>query len=111
MRSPRTFGPPSRTQAILMLHLFVAPTPFEGGCEFPYDGTTLSQLLAALIVIVSIGSLALAVCLSLVTLAGNCWETLTAPERFFPCRPWRLAPVSWRQPDAPRAVLVLTTFL
>jgi hypothetical protein len=55
-----------------MLHLFVAPTPFEGWGEYPYDGTTLSQLLAVLIVIVSVGSLALAVCLSLVfILAGE----------------------------------------
>jgi hypothetical protein len=51
---------------VLMLHLFVAPTPFEGWSEYPYDGTTLSQLLAVLIVIVSVGSLALAACLSLV---------------------------------------------
>jgi hypothetical protein len=48
-----------------MLHLFVAPTPFASWGEYPYDGTNLSQLLAALIVIVSVGSLALAVCLSL----------------------------------------------
>jgi hypothetical protein len=51
-----------------MMHLFVAPTPFEGLGEYPYDGTNLSQLLAALIVIVSVGSLALAVCLSLLNI-------------------------------------------
>jgi hypothetical protein len=47
-----------------MSHIFVAPTPFEGWGEYPYDGTTLSQLLAVLIVIVSVGSLALTLCLS-----------------------------------------------
>jgi hypothetical protein len=51
-----------------MLHLFVAPAPFEDWSEFPYDGTNLSQLLAMLIVVVSVGSLALTVCLSLVTI-------------------------------------------
>jgi len=55
-----------------MLHLFVSPAPLEGWGEWPYDGTTLSQLLAMLIVIVSIGALALTVCLSLVViLAGG----------------------------------------
>ena len=55
-----------------MLHLFVAPTPFGGWDECPYDGTTLSQLLAVLIVIVSVGALALTVCLSVVIiLAGG----------------------------------------
>jgi len=49
-----------------MLHLFVSPAPFEGWGDCPYDGTTLSQLLAVLIVIVSVGALALTVCLSLV---------------------------------------------
>ena len=57
---------------MLMLHLFVSPTPFEGWGDCPYDGTTLSQLLAVLIVIVSVGALALTVCLSLVIiLAGG----------------------------------------
>ena len=55
-----------------MLHLFVSPAPFEGWGDCPYDGTTLSQLLAVLIVIVSVGALALTVCLSLVIiLAGG----------------------------------------
>ena len=55
-----------------MLHLFVSPPPFEGWGDCPYDGTTLSQLLAVLIVIVSVGALALTVCLSLVIiLAGG----------------------------------------
>jgi hypothetical protein len=51
-----------------MLYLFVAPAPFEDWGEHPYDGTNLSQLLAMLIVVVSVGSLALTVCLSLVTI-------------------------------------------
>jgi hypothetical protein len=48
--------------AILMLHLFVAPAPFEDWGEHPYNETTLSQLLALLLVIVSVGALTLAVC-------------------------------------------------
>jgi hypothetical protein len=52
-------------RAILMLHLFIAPAPFEGGDEYPFDGTTLSQLLAMLMVIVSLSALALTVCLAL----------------------------------------------
>jgi hypothetical protein len=44
------------TEAALML-LFVPPTSFDGFGEHPYDGTTLSQLLAGLIVIVSFLSL------------------------------------------------------
>jgi len=75
-----------------MLHLFVAPTPFEDGCEFPYDGTTLSQLLAALIVIVSIGSLALAVCLSLVTLAGELLGNPYGAGTVFPLSPLAIGP-------------------
>jgi hypothetical protein len=53
-------------RAIPMLHLFVSPAPFESWGDCPYDGTSLSQLLAVLIVIVSVGALALTVCLSLV---------------------------------------------
>ena len=48
-----------------MLHLFVAPTPFEGWGEYPYDGTTL------LLVIVSLGALTLTVCLALVMLLSG----------------------------------------
>src|SRR5262245_29671518 len=92
MRSPRTFGPPSRTQAILMLHLFVAPTPFEGGCEFPYDGATLSQLLAALIVTISIVSLALAFCLTLVTLAVVLLGIRFDAGTVFPLSPFAIGP-------------------
>jgi hypothetical protein len=54
-----------------MLHLFVSPAPFEGWGDSPNDGTTLSQLLAVLIVIVSVGALALTVCLSLVIILAN----------------------------------------
>ena len=54
-----------------MLHLFVAPAPFEDWGEHPYNGTTLSQLLAVLLVIVSVGALTLAVCRALgMLLAG-----------------------------------------
>jgi hypothetical protein len=45
-----------------MLHLFVDPAPFEDWGEHPYNGTTLSQLLAVLLVIVSVDALTLAVC-------------------------------------------------
>jgi hypothetical protein len=73
-----------------MLHLFVAPTPVEGWGEYPYDGTNLSQLLAVLIVIVSVGSLALTVGLSLVTiLAGGALESPFGAGMVFPHRPWR----------------------
>jgi hypothetical protein len=48
--------------AIRMLHLFVEPALFEDWGEHPYIGTTLSHLLAVLIVIVSVGALTLAVC-------------------------------------------------
>jgi hypothetical protein len=75
-----------------MLHLFVAPTPFEGGCEYPYNGTTLSQLLAALIVIVSVGSLALAVCLSLFTLAGESLGNFYGAGTVFPPSPLAIGP-------------------
>jgi hypothetical protein len=54
-----------------MLHLFVAAAPFEDWGEHPYNGTTLSQLLAVLLVIVSVGALTLAVCRALgMLLAG-----------------------------------------
>ena len=57
---------------MLMLHLFVAPTPFEGWGEYPYDGTTL------LLVIVSLGALTLTVCLALVMLLSG--EPLELPD-------------------------------
>jgi hypothetical protein len=54
-----------------MLQLFVSPGPFESWGDRPNDGTTLSQLLAVLIVIVSVGALALTVCLSLVIILAD----------------------------------------
>ena len=39
--------------------LFVPTSPFEGFGEHPYDPSTLSHLLAGLIVIVSVGALTL----------------------------------------------------
>jgi hypothetical protein len=45
--------------------LFVPPTSFEGCGEYPYDRTTLGQLLAGLIVIVSLGALTLTLCYAL----------------------------------------------
>jgi hypothetical protein len=57
-----------------MLQLFVAPTPFEGWGEYPHDGTTLS-----LIVIVSVGALALTLCVALVTLFGG--QPLEPPDQ------------------------------
>jgi hypothetical protein len=75
-----------------MLHLFVTPTPFEGWGEYSYDGTNLSQLLAVLIVIVSVGSLALAVCLSLVTLAGESLGNAYGAGTVFPPSPLAICP-------------------
>jgi hypothetical protein len=45
---------------ISMLQLFVAPTPVEGWGKYPHDGTTLR-----FIVIVSVGALALTLCVAL----------------------------------------------
>jgi len=52
-----------------MLHLFVRPTSFEGCGDYPFDGTTLSQLLAGLMLIFSLGALALTLCRALLMLA------------------------------------------
>jgi hypothetical protein len=54
-----------------MLHLFVDPALFEDRGEHPDIGTTLSHLLAVLIVIVSVGALTLAVCRALVMLLAG----------------------------------------
>ena len=59
-----------RTRAILMLNLFVAPTSFEGLGEYSHDRTT-SSLVAVPIVMVSVGSLALAICRVLVILLAG----------------------------------------
>jgi hypothetical protein len=42
-----------------MLQLFVPPTSFEGYGEPPYDETALSEFLAGLTVILSLGALTL----------------------------------------------------
>ena len=52
-----------------MLQLFVAPTPFEGWGERAYDGTSQGQLLAVLIV--SVGALALTLCVALLMLFAD----------------------------------------
>ena len=61
-----------------MLQLFVAPTSFEGWGEHGYDGTSQRQLLAVLIV--SVGALALTLCVALLTLFSG--EPLEPPDRF-----------------------------
>ena len=45
-----------------MLHLFVAPASFRDWGEHSYNETTLSQLLAVLLVFVGVGALTVAVC-------------------------------------------------
>jgi hypothetical protein len=59
---------PSNT-VISMFQLFVAPTPFEGWGEHAYDGTSQRQLLAVLIV--SVGALALTLCVALLMLFAD----------------------------------------
>ena len=77
------------TEAALML-LFVPPTSFDGFGEHPYAGTTLSQLLAGLIVIVSFLSLTLTVCYGLVMLLLG--VQLELPGGFGPPPPHHLMP-------------------
>ena len=67
---------PSNT-AICMLQLFVAPTPFEGWGERAYDGTPQRQLLAVLIV--SVGVVALTLCVALLMLFAD--EPLGPPDQ------------------------------
>jgi len=75
---------------ISMLQLFVAPTPFEGWGEYPHDGTTLS-----LIVIVSVGALALTLCVALVTLFGG--QPLEPPDQNrFPIPACLISFAAWR---------------
>ena len=79
---------------ISMLQLFVAPTPFEGWGEYPHDGTTLR-----LIVIVSVGALALTLCVALVTLFGG--QPLELPDQNrFPIPACLISLAAWRS-DAP----------
>ena len=54
-----------------MLHLFVTPKSFEGWGDDPFDGATLSQLLA-LLILLAVGALALTMCLALFMLF--CWR-------------------------------------
>ena len=67
-----------------MVHLFVAPAPYEGWGECPYDGTNLSQLLAAFIVIVSVSPLAVTLTACHLPSFWLAAITLTALERFSP---------------------------
>ena len=66
-----------RTRLIWMLQLFVAPTPFEGWGERAYDGTSQRQLLAVLIV--SVGVVALTLCVALLMLFAD--EPLGPPDQ------------------------------
>ena len=63
-----------------MLQLFVAPTPFEGWGERAYDGTSKRQLLAVLIV--SVGALALTLCVLLLMLFSGSPLEPPDPSRF-----------------------------
>ena len=60
-----------------MLQLFVARTPFEGWGERPYDGASQRQLFAVLIV--SVGALALTLCVALLMLFAD--EPLGPPDQ------------------------------
>src|SRR6476659_2350647 len=76
-----------------MLQLFVAPTPFEGWGERAYDGTPQRQLLAVLIV--SVGVLALTLCVALLTLFAD--EPLGPPDRSrFPIPAYLISFTAWR---------------
>jgi hypothetical protein len=75
-----------------MLQLFVAPTPFEGWGERAYDGTSQRQLLAVLIV--SVGALALTLCVALLMLFAN--EPLGPPENRFPIPAGLVSFAAWR---------------
>ena len=75
-----------------MLQLFVAPTPFEGWGERAYDGKSQRQLLAVLIV--SVGALALTLCVALLMLFAD--EPLGPPESRFPIPAWLISFAAWR---------------
>ena len=51
-----------------MSHVFVPTTPFQNGGEFPFDGSYLSQLLAALIMVASFASLVVVISVSLISI-------------------------------------------
>ena len=76
-----------------MLQLFVAPTPFEGWGERAYDGTSQRQLLAVLIV--SVGALALTLCVALLMLFAD--EPLGPPDQSrFPIPACLISFAAWR---------------
>jgi hypothetical protein len=50
------------------MHLFIPPTFFEGCGEYPHEGASISDLLAGLVMIVSIGALTLTLCYALTML-------------------------------------------
>ena len=75
-----------------MLQLFVAPTPFEGWGERANDGTQ-RQLLAVLIV--SVGALALTLCVALLMLFAD--EPLGPPDPSrFPIPACLISFAAWR---------------
>ena len=75
-----------------MLQLFVAPTPFEGWAERAYDGTPQRQLFAVLIV--SVGALALTLCVALLMLFAD--EPLGPPDQSrFPIPACLISFVAW----------------
>ena len=51
-----------------MSHLFVPTAPFQDWGDFPFDGSNLSQLLAALIMIASFASLVVVISVSLISI-------------------------------------------
>ena len=63
-----------------MFQLFVAPTPFEGWGEYAYDGTSQRQMLAVLIV--SVGAIALTLCVPLLMLFSGELPEPPDPSRF-----------------------------
>ena len=76
-----------------MLQLFVAPAPFEGWGERAYDGTPQRQLLAVLIV--SVGVLALTLCVALLVLFAD--EPLgPADQSRFPIPAYLTSFAAWR---------------
>ena len=60
-----------------MLQLFVPPTPFKDWGEHAFDGTSQRQLIAVLIV--SVGALALILCVALLSIFSG--EPLGPPDQ------------------------------
>jgi hypothetical protein len=65
--------------AIPTLYLFGPPTSFDGWGECPSDETAIT---AALLVIVSLGALALTICIALGLILSDAPRELTQPNRF-----------------------------